>query len=215
MKELNSMTAGSKETGFKLNTEKFLEKGIVKLNNKNCIEKESFMGGGTVWVEVTGRGENCDNVIGASGQFSCSVVSDSLQPHGLQHARPPCPSPTPGACSNSCSSSWWCHLTLSSSVALFSSYRQHFPASGSFPMSQFFASGGHSIGSFSFSISPSNEHPGLISFRMDCLDLLADQGTLKSSPSPQFKSIHSLVLSFLHSRTLTSIRDHRKNHSLD
>ena len=69
--------------------------------------------------------------------------------------------------------------------------------------------------SFSFSISPSNEHPGLISFRMDWLDLLAVQGTLKSSPTPQFKSINSSVLSLLHSPTLTSIHDHRKNHSLD
>ena len=71
--------------------------------------------------------------------------------------------------------------------------------------------------SFSFSISPSNEHPGLISFRMDWLDLLAVEGTLKkeSSPTPQFKSINSLVLSFLYSLTLTSIRDYWKNHSLD
>ena len=69
--------------------------------------------------------------------------------------------------------------------------------------------------SFSFSISPSNEHPGLISFRMDWLDLLAVQGTLKSSPTPQFKSINSSTLSFLHNPTLTSIHDHWKNHSLD
>ena len=69
--------------------------------------------------------------------------------------------------------------------------------------------------SYSFSISPSNEHPGLISFRMDWLDLPAVQGTLKSSPTPQFKSINSSVLSFLHSPTLTSIHENRKNHSLD
>ena len=69
--------------------------------------------------------------------------------------------------------------------------------------------------SFSFSISPSNEHPGLISFRMDWMDLLAVRGTLKSSPTPQFKSIDSSALSFLHSPTLTSIHDHWKNHSLD
>ena len=68
---------------------------------------------------------------------------------------------------------------------------------------------------FSLSISPSNEHSGLISFRMDWLDLLAVQGTLKSSPTPQFKSNNSSVLSFLHSPTLTSIHDHWKNHSLD
>ena len=108
-----------------------------------------------------------------SVQFSRSVVSDSLRPHGLQHARPPCPSPTPRAYSNSCPLSWWCHWTISSSVIPFSSCVQSFPASGSFPMSRFFASGGQSIGSFSFSISPSNEYSGLISFRMDWFDLLA------------------------------------------
>ena len=70
-----------------------------------------------------------------SGQFGHSVVSDSLQPHGLQHTRPPCPSPTPGAYSNSCPSGWWCHPTISSSVVPFSSCLQSFPGSGSFPMS--------------------------------------------------------------------------------
>ena len=81
-----------------------------------------------------------------SVQFSRSVVSDSLQPHGLQHARLPCPSPTPGACSNSCPSSRWCHPTISSSVIPFSSCLQSFPASRPFPMNQFFTSGGQSIG---------------------------------------------------------------------
>ena len=79
-------------------------------------------------------------------QFSRSVMSDSLQPQGLQHARPPCPSPTPGAYSNSCALSWWCHPTISFSVVPFFSHLQCFPASGSFPMSQLFASGGQSIG---------------------------------------------------------------------
>ena len=77
-----------------------------------------------------------------SVQFSHSVVSDSLQPHGLQHARPPCPSPTPGAYSNPCPLCWWCHPTISSSVVPFSSRLQSFPASGSFHMSQSFTSGG-------------------------------------------------------------------------
>ena len=90
-------------------------------------------------------------------QFSCSVVSDSLQPHGLQHTRPPCPSPTPGAYSNSCPLSRWCHPTISSSVVLFSSCLQSFRASASFPVSQFFASGGPSIGvSASASVLPKN-----------------------------------------------------------
>ena len=79
-------------------------------------------------------------------QFSCSVVSDSLWPHGLQHARFPCLSPTPGAFSNSCPSSEWCHTTISSSVVPFSSCLHSFPASGSFLMSRFFASGGQNIG---------------------------------------------------------------------
>jgi len=76
-----------------------------------------------------------------SVHFSHSVGSDSLRPHGLQHARPPCPSPTPRVYSNSCPLSWWCHPTISSSAVPFSSCLQHFPASGSFPVSQFFASG--------------------------------------------------------------------------
>ena len=99
-------------------------------------------------------------------------MSDSLRPHGLQHARSPCPSPTPGVYSNSCPLSRWCHPTVSSSVIPFSSYLQSFPAPGSFQMSQLFA--------FHFNISPSNDYLRLISFRMDWLDLLAVQGTLKS-----------------------------------
>ena len=78
--------------------------------------------------------------------FSCSVVSDSLWLHGLQHARLPCPSPSPGACSNSCPLSWWCLPTISSSVVPFSSCLQSFPASGSFPMSLLFTSDGQSTG---------------------------------------------------------------------
>ena len=89
-------------------------------------------------------------------QFSHTTVSDSLWPHGLQHARLPWPSSTPGACSNSCPSSWWCHPTISSSLVPFSSHLQ-FSTSGSFPMSQFFTSGGQSIGvSASASVLPMN-----------------------------------------------------------
>ena len=90
-------------------------------------------------------------------QFSHSIVSDSLLPHGLQHARLPCPSPTPGVYSNSCPLSQWCHPNISSSVVLFSSCLQSFPASGSFPMRQLFASGGRNIGvSASASVLPMN-----------------------------------------------------------
>ena len=92
-----------------------------------------------------------------SVQFSCSVVSNSVQPHGLQHTGPPCPSPAPRIYSNSCPSSQWCHPTISSSVVPFSSHLQSFPASGSFPMSQFFTSGSQSIGvSASASVLPVN-----------------------------------------------------------
>ena len=88
------------------------------------------------------------------------------------------------------------------------------PASGSFPVSQFFTSGGQYL-SLSFNISPSNEYSGLISFKIDWFDFLAVQGALKSSPTPQFKSINSLALSFLYSPTPTSIHDYRKNRSFD
>ena len=111
-----------------------------------------------------------------TSSFFSSVQSShwvvSLQPHGMQHTRPPYPSPTPRVYWNSCPLSWWCHPSISSSVIPSSSCLQSFPASRSFPVSQIF--------SLSFSISPSNEYSGLISFRMDSLDLLAFQRTLKS-----------------------------------
>ena len=108
----------------------------------------------------------------SSVQFSCSVVSDSLQPHELQHTRPHCLSPTPRAYANSCLLSWWCHPTISSSVVPFSSCPQSFTASGSFQMSQLFSSGGQSIGVrvSAINISPSNEHQRLICFWMDWLN---------------------------------------------
>ena len=93
----------------------------------------------------------------SSVQFSRSVMSDFLWPHGLKHARPPCPSPTLRACSNSCPSSWWCHQTISSSVFPFFTCLQSFPGSRSFPVSQFFTSGGQTIGvSASASVLPMN-----------------------------------------------------------
>ena len=114
----------------------------------------------------------------SSVQFSHSVVSDSLWPHELQHARPPCPSPTPGIHSHSRPSSRWCHPAISSSVVPFSSHLQSFPASGSFQMSHFFASGGQSIGvSASASVLPMNIQGW---FPLRWFDLRAVQGTLKS-----------------------------------
>ena len=149
-------------------------------------------------------------------QFSSVTQScPTLQPHGLQHTRLPCPSPTPRACSNSCPSSQWCHQTTSFSVIPFSSCIQSFPASRSSPMSQFFVSRGQSIGvSAPKPVIPMNIQDwiplwwaGWISF--------SPRDSQESSPTPQFKSINSYALSFLHSPTLTSIHEHWKNHSLD
>ena len=113
-------------------------------------------------------------------QFSSVAQScPTLWRHGLQHARLPCPSPTPGTCSNSCPSSWWCHPTISPSVIPFSSCLQSFPASRSFLRSQLFASHDQSIWVSASASVPSNEYSGLISFRIDLFDL-AVQGILKS-----------------------------------
>ena len=126
-------------------------------------------------------------------QFSRSVVSNSLQPHESQHARPPCPSPTPRVYSNSHPSSWWCHPAISSSVVPFSSCPQSLPASGSFPKSQLFTWGGQSIGvSASASVLPMNTQ-NWSPFRMDWLDLLAAQGTLKSLLQHHSSSVVRLV----------------------
>ena len=153
---------------------------IYKEKTKNCQETLLHRVGFTQTLDLSQNLNQFYRLNGFSSvQFSHSVVSDSLQPHELQHARPPCPSPTPGVYSNSCPSSWWCHPAISSSVIPFSSCSQSLPASGSFPGSQL-CMRWPKYWSFSFSISPSNEHPGLISFRMDWLDLLAVQGTLKS-----------------------------------
>ena len=112
--------------------------------------------------------------------FSHSAVSNSLQPHGLQYTRLPCPSQSSRACSNPCPMSRWCHPTISFSVVPFSFCLQSFPGSV-FSNDWLFASGGQSTTwSFSFSISPSNESSGMIFFRIDCFDLLAVQGTLGS-----------------------------------
>ena len=108
-------------------------------------------------------------------QFSYSFMTNSLRPHGLQHTSPACPSPSPGACSNSCPLSWWCHPIISPLVVPFSSCLQSFPSSGSFRMSQFFALGGQS----SFNISPSDELSGLISFRIDWFVSLQSKGPSK------------------------------------
>ena len=152
----------------------------------------------------------------SSVQFSHSVVSDSLQPHESQHARPPCTSPTPGVHSNSCPSSPWCHPSISSSVVPFSSCPQSLPASESFPMSQRFAWGGQSTGvSALASFLPKNSQGWSPSEWTGWISLQSKGFSRESSPTPQFKSIKSSVFRFLHSPTLTCIHDHWKNHSLD
>ena len=150
----------------------------------------------------------------SSVQFSRSVVSDSLLPHELQHARPPCPSTTPRVHSNSCPLSWWYQPAISSSVIPFSSCPQSLLASESFSNDSALRMRWPKQWSFSFSISPSKEHPGLISFRKDCLNPCSPRDSQESSPIPQFESINSSMLSFLHSPALTSIHDHWKNYSL-
>ena len=138
-------------------------------------------------------------------QFSRSVVSDSVWPHGLQHARPPCPSPTPRVYSKSCPLSWWCHPTISSSVVPFYFCFQSFPAPESFQMSQLFTSYGQSIRvSASTSVLPMNIQDwfplgGLVGSPCSPRD------AQESSPTPQFKSINSVALSFLYSPILTYI----------
>ena len=151
----------------------------------------------------------------SSVQFSCSVVSDSLRPHGLQHSRLPCPSPTPRACSNSCPLNQWCHPTISSSVIPFSSYLQSFPVSGSFPVSQFFVSGSPRFGtSASASVLPMNLQDwfplGLIG-----LISLQSKGLSRVISNTAVKNHQSSVLRFLYGPALTCIHDYWKNHSFD
>ena len=150
----------------------------------------------------------------SSVQFSRSVVSDSLWPHESQHARPPCPSPTPGVYSthvhrvgDAIQPSHLCPPLLLPSVS---------PSIRVFSSESVLCIRWPKYWSFNFSISPSNEYSGLISFRIDRLDLLGSpRDSQESSPAPQFKSINSSVLSFLYSPTLTSIHDYWKNHSFD
>ena len=150
----------------------------------------------------------------SSVQISHWVVSDSVRPHGLPHSRPPCPSPVPRTCSSSCPSSQWCHPAISSSLVPFSFCLQSFPVSGSFQMSQFFASGGQSIGvSASASVFPMNIQDwfplgwtGWISLQSKELSRVFSNTAVQKH--------HSLVLSFLYGPTFTSIRDTGKTIAL-
>ena len=149
-----------------------------------------------------------------SVQFSHSVMSDSLQPHGLQHDRLPFHHQLPVLTQ---SHVHWISDAIQSSHPLSSpSPPSIFPSIRIFSNESVLHIRWPMYWSFSFSISPSNEYSGLISFWIDWFDLLAVQGTLKEySPTPQFKSINSSVLSFLYGPTLTSIHDYWKNHSLN
>ena len=150
-----------------------------------------------------------------SVRISHSVMSDSLWPHGLQHARLPCPSPTPRAYSHPCSLSRWCHPTISSSVVPFSSHLESFPASESFQMSQFFASGGQSIGvSASTSVLPMNIQDWFPLGWTGWIPLQS-KGLSRVFSNTTVQGINSSALSFLYSPTLPSIHDHWKNHSFD
>ena len=147
--------------------------------------------------------------------FSRSVMSNSLQPHGLQHARLPCPSPFPGSCSNSCPLGWWCHPTILCCVVPFSFYPQSFPESRSFPMSWLFISDAQSIGvSASASVLTMNTQDwfplgwtGWISLRSKGLSRVFSNTTVQKN--------NSSAISLLYSPTLTSIHDSWKNHSFN
>ena len=148
-----------------------------------------------------------------SVQFSRSVTSDSLWPHEPQHARPPCPSSTTRVHPNPCALSRWCYPAISYTVVPFSSCPQSFPASGSFQMSQFFASGGQRFRvSATASVLPMNIQDW---FPLGLTGLIpwCSRGSRESSPAPQSKSINSLALSLLYSPALISIHDYWKNHS--
>ena len=151
----------------------------------------------------------------SSVQFSRSVVSNSLRPHESQHARPPCPSSTPGVHSDSRPSSQWCHPAISSSVVPFSSCPKSLPASKSFPMSQLFTSGGQSTGVSALASFLPKKSQGDLPQNGLVGSPCSPRDSQESFPTPQFKSINFSALSLLHSPTLTSIHDHRKNHSLD
>ena len=148
-------------------------------------------------------------------QFSCLVVSDSLWPRESQHARLPCPSPTPGVHSHSHPSSQWCHPAISSSVIPFSSCPQSFPASESFPMSQLFSWGGQSTGVSSLASFLPKKSQGWSPSEWTGWISLQSKGLSRVFSNTTVQSINYLALSLLHSPTLTSIHHHRKNHGLD
>ena len=157
----------------------------------------------------------CSDQLSSVQSFSCSFVCNSLWPHGLQHTRPPCPSPTPRAYSNSCLSSGSCHPTISSSVVPFHSCLHSFQASGSFQMCQFFASSGQSTGvSALASVLPMNIQDWFPLGWTSWISLQS-KGLSRVFSNTTVQKHQFLALSFLYSPTLTSIHDYWKNHSFD
>ena len=147
--------------------------------------------------------------------FSGSVMSNSLRPHGLQHTKLPCPSLSPRVCSSSCPLRQWCPPAIPSSVTPFSSCPPSFSASGSFPVTWLFASGGQGIwATASASVLPMNIQDWFPSGLTSLISLLSREFQV-SSPTLQFKSMNSLMLSLLYGPTLTSLHDYWKNHSFD
>ena len=150
--------------------------------------------------------------------FRCWVVSNTLQPHGQQHTRVPCPSLFLGVCSNSCPLSQRCHPTILSSFVLFLTCLPSFPASGSFSMSHFFISGGQSIGaSASSSVLPRKNQPlqGWFPLGLTGWSPCGTRVSQQSSPEPQFKSISSSALSLICGSTVTLVHDYWENHRFD
>jgi len=171
--------AKTQEHSMRVTTFSFYNDGLhLSLGSMNSLNVKVIHMGGTD-PTLIGKFKDIRSFLSQNDsiQFSHSVVSDSLRHHGLQHTRLPCPSPTPKAYSNSCPSSQWCHPTISSSVILFSSCLQSFPALVSCLCLRW-----PKYWTFSFRISPPNEYCNdwLISFIIDWFDLLAVQGTLKS-----------------------------------
>ena len=190
-------------------------KVIHELTERSFHRQTAQLSDVSMFVVSFGKGTAFLGIHPESVQFSHSVMSNSLQPHELQHPRPPCPSPTPGVYSNSCPLSRWWHATISFLCPPLLLLPSIFPSIRVFSNESALRMRWPKYWSFSFNISPFNEHPGLI-FRMDWLDLLAVQGTLKSLL--QYHSSKASILqcsAFFYSPTLTSIHGQWENHSLD
>ena len=187
--------------------------GTKVIKNKLYFIKNNFKNRHN-WILIKSNLKKNKNGIGLV-QFSLSIISETLRPHGLKHARPPCPSPTSRVHSDLCPLSRWCHPAILSSVVLFFSSPKSLPASKSFPMSQLFAWGGQSTGvSALASFLPKKSQDSSPS-EWTGWTFLQSKGLSRVFSNTTVQKHQFLVLSLLHSPTLTSIHDHWKNHSLD